>query len=333
MIEVPRIWVSPKNGPIKIRKGDVKLFGKGAEIVGAGIEIKKCSGVTLQNVSIRRGARGYDAPRSKRDKHKAAGESLALKRAKNVLLQNVSATWGTDETVSVIDCKDVVFERCLIAHPLDEPKDASNRHLHIGKEPHGYGMLISGSTVWIECCVFAHCRRRCPSVSGDGSGRTRVAMRNCIVYNWAEHGANFNAGGSKQNDRSIKFTIADNLFIPGANTRGPPINIEEPRKNRKLKLHCSGNRIVSSFAQPASAQPVYPAFEKSNDKKHGEIRQRSKFEIDPYNPFNEERTAEQVLNAVGARGWWASPYEASIRGGVRRGTGLIISDESQIMRW
>lgn len=308
---------------IVIRHGDVKIMntlGMPVTIVGAGLVVKKCKNVTLLNIHIRRGATGFSAPRHKKDKS-GIGEALTVHRGKNVLIENCTFGWGTDETVTVSESKQVVFLRCIVAHPLDAPRDANGDLLH-AQSPHGYGMLVRASSeVYIEGCLFAHCRKRSPSVSPDGKVRLRVAVRNCIVYNWGEHGINFNAGGSdKQHKRSARYTVEGNMFLPGKNTTGPAINIEKPHKNRTLKAYVADNEM-------RGGHPV--SYVEEQRKNKGKLKVSSAYGMDSYDPFVAfDLGKDKLLDRVGAMP--RDLYAQIVVNGVSAGTGSFINHEGEL---
>ena len=324
VFSTPNIYINSHKDVI-VNVGDVIIDGSGAfpvNIHGACLCIEKCKNVTLRNIRVRRGATGAKAPKSKKDK--TVGESIAIFKADNVLLQHVTASWGTDETVSIRDCRRVSLDQCLISHPLDEPLDGNGKHIHYEKQPHGYSLLICASEVWIEACVLVHGRRRSPSVCGDGSRETIVAMRNCIVYNYGEHGTNFNAGASDQNKQPVQYTIQDNLYIPGKNTEGPELNIEAPRKGYIVQLCIKDN--VAQKVWLAKSTNVVPVIEKKNNA--GKIEQGMQYEIPALNHQQVGMTKLDVLNGAGALP--RDGFDAQVIDHVRCGTGSFIDHENEV---
>ena len=298
-----------------LKHGDVKLLntlGMPVTITGAGLVVKKCKDVSLLNIHIRRGASGHTNP----------GEALLFHRSKNVLVENCTFGWGTDETVSVTDSKHVAFVRCIVAHPLDSPRADDGSMLH-DQAPHGYGMLVRASSeVFVEGCLFAHCRKRSPSASPDGKTRLRLAVRNCIVYNWGEHGMNFNSGsGKKQHKRSARVTFEGNQFIPGRNTTGPAINLETPNKNRVLKASIQDNRTDKGLE-------VEHVVEQGKNK--GKLKVSADYAMDSYDPFLAfDVPAAKVLDRVGAMP--RDVYAQMVVQNVRERAGSFIDHESQIL--
>ena len=96
-------------------------------------------------------------------------------RSDNVIIDHCSASWATDETVSVIgDATNVTIQWCLIAESL-------NRSVH-SKGEHGYGSLIStAGDVSIHHTVYAFHKSRNPRPKD-----ALLDFRNNLVYGFGD---------------------------------------------------------------------------------------------------------------------------------------------------
>lgn len=127
-----------------------------------------------------------------------AGEELdAINiRSSNVVVDHCSASWATDETVSIIgDATNVTVQWCLIAESL-------NASVH-SKGEHGYGSLISTSgNVSVHHNIYALHKSRNP--------RPRDALldfRNNLVYGWGDR-AGYNE------DDLTRMNYVGNVLLP-----------------------------------------------------------------------------------------------------------------------
>jgi pectate lyase len=117
-------------------------------------------------------------------------------RSSNVIIDHCSASWATDETVSVIgDATNVTVQWSLIVESL-------NASVH-SKGEHGYGSLISTSgSVSVHHNIYALHKSRSP--------RPRDALldfRNNVVYGWSDR-AGYNA------DDLTRMNYVGNYLLP-----------------------------------------------------------------------------------------------------------------------
>lgn len=215
-------------------------------IYGHAMILSKCNNVTLRNLIIRMGAKGFRTRDvMKKDKSRFCyDETLSVDESKNILIENCSFSWSVDEVVTARESTNVVFLRCLIADPLNEPKDSKGEWLHYEKNPHAYGPLIRASTsVKFDQTAFVRCLQRNPSMSPKTTSEKAESLyvNNCIIYNYFNHGTQFNDGNDKDKKQEMYMEVTDNIYIaapkiegPGtiAKKHGPPIDIEVPSSNQ-----------------------------------------------------------------------------------------------------
>src|SRR5262245_38927551 len=86
----------------------------------------------------------------------ASGDTLQFSENKRVILDHVSAAWGTDETVDIFGAQDVTIQWCSI----EESQTTGHP-----EGQHNYGLINGpqGARVSIHHTLFAHHRRRCPA--------------------------------------------------------------------------------------------------------------------------------------------------------------------------
>jgi len=104
----------------------------------------------------------------------ASGDTLQFSENKRVILDHVSAAWGTDETVDIFGAQDVTLQWCSI----EESQTTGHP-----EGPHNYGLINGpqGARVSIHHTLFAHHRRRCPAIANGPAD-----VRNNVVYNFRD---------------------------------------------------------------------------------------------------------------------------------------------------
>ena len=147
--------------------GEVKAGGipSGTTILGQtapgdGITIR--GGISLSNDVILR----YIRVRG------PAGDNIGKTGGSDIILDHVSTSWSTDESISIYHCKNVTIQWTLIAEPL-------------GPE-HAFGGIWGGPNNTYHHNMFAHCQSRAPRFTG---GVGNCDYRNNVNYNWER--ANF----------------------------------------------------------------------------------------------------------------------------------------------
>lgn len=325
--EAGLVLESPTREDVLVGKGDLLIDARytpvPVQFLGFELNIKRTSNVIIRNVYLRRGATGFSAPKNKDDRHANAGEALAIIKSQNVLLENCTLAWGTDECVSITDSQNVVLYKCLVGAPLDRPRDENGDWLHYERHAHGYGLLVNGSdSVYIDKCLFVHCRRRTPSISGEGKYTARTCVHNNLVYNYGEQAIHFNTGGGDWKGKTAQLSFEHNIFIRGENTEGKPIIVEKPpQKGRKVKLYSKLNHFDSG-------KKAKPKIKKDSPNK-GKLKKKNKYRIDPYDA--NVYTKEEILDKVGA--FPRDDVDRAVILDVELGMGEFIDHEQDLLEY
>lgn len=129
---------------------------------------------------------------------------------KNIILDHVSASWSTDECVSIYRCDSVTIQWCIISESMFQ----SN---HI-KGNHGFGGIWGSNYSTYHHNLLAHHSSRNPRwASGVGYND----YRNNVIYNW---GYNSCYGGERVEDsypdqlKSFTVNMVANYYKPGPAT-------------------------------------------------------------------------------------------------------------------
>jgi hypothetical protein len=214
--------------PLEIRKPDLTIAGQtspgGLTVWGYPTEIS-AENVIIRYLRFRTGdfnARGRKTPGGAGDMDAGSANAVNVGRARRVILDHVSASWGLDETLSVTMCRDVTIQNSIIAESLHES-------LH-PKGPHGFGSLIRGELTAKDQEVgvggytlfrnlWAHHMARNPSIGGQQSlkrgqseserGRTDVNLVNNVVYDWGGQATHRSELGD------VRINMIGNVYICG----------------------------------------------------------------------------------------------------------------------
>lgn len=113
------------------------------------------------------------------------GNAIGVAGADHAIVDHVTASWGTDETFSSRNSKNITFQRSIIAEALGI---AGHKNYPAGTN-HGYAATIGGDVGSFHHNLLANCAGRNWSMGGgvdaSGSYAGRLDIFNNVVYNWA----------------------------------------------------------------------------------------------------------------------------------------------------
>ena len=135
-------------------------------------------------------------------------DAISINKSKHVILDHCSASWGTDETVSVTGAgtDSVTVQWSFIAESL-------NQSVH-AKGAHGYGSLIrTDGRVSFHHNLYAHHTTRVPRPGTYGDKSGVLDFRYNVIYNWKS-----SAGYSRAD--SARINLVGNYYKPGPSTVG-----------------------------------------------------------------------------------------------------------------
>lgn len=233
----PRTCVFEVGGVLSLDSDiDVKepfLTVAGQTAPGSGILVRDATlristhDVLVQHMAFRVGDRAGGVNPDNRDSLKIEGGNIY-----NVVIDHVSASWATDETMSIwgTGIHDVTISNSIISEGLHDS-------LH-SKGPHSKG-LISGSApgkknpyrISLVGNLFAHNFERNPLT-------TEVAFVNNVVYNY-QFRATAIRGGSAGHKNVIKASVVGNVYRKGHNSNDKrPVFIQDTvAAGSKVYLH------------------------------------------------------------------------------------------------
>lgn len=185
-------------GDVRIRQDHITIAGQAAP--GDGITIKGNLGIDANDVVIR-----YIRVRTDHE-----GDAVGGRYRKNIVLDHVSASWSSDEVLSLYHNEDVTIQWCLITEACAK-EDGSHRFGGIWGNNHGT----------YHHNLLAHNDSRNPRwASGCGYND----YRNNVLFNWGYQSC-YGGEAEQTGDRRqppIEFStinIVANYYKPGPATR------------------------------------------------------------------------------------------------------------------
>jgi hypothetical protein len=216
----PRIVVFDVGGtirlkkPLAIRNGRITIAGQTAP--GGGITLANYTlGIGADDVVMRfiRARMG--------DVSGAVGDAIWITDGHRIILDHVSASWGTDEVLSASstymrprsDLHDVTVQWSIISESLCNSVNPDGRHC--------YGSLLTGgmgARMSLHHNLWAHHAGRLPRLGNAvPPGRDKVGalfdFRSNVFYDWGGHQAGYSGGPGR-----IRFNFVDNSYWSGPAT-------------------------------------------------------------------------------------------------------------------
>ena len=221
----PRIIIFETGGtiqlasPLVVRHPFVTIAGQTAP--GGGITLANhefrvsTSQVIVRFLRVRHG-----------DLARVEGDAISLTAGNNIIIDHCSASWSTDETLSVSQhmttgpdqLDGVTIQWSIISESLDQSVHA--------KGAHGYGTLVrgsNGSRYSFHHNLWAHHRARMPRPGNFASAsQDRVGplfdFTNNVFYNWGGS-RNDGAGYNVDDDAISRYNFRANAYLTGTNSQ------------------------------------------------------------------------------------------------------------------
>lgn len=251
-ITEPRITIAGQTAP-----------SPGITIIRGGLLIATHD-VIVRHLRVRPG----DAGQPKRSGWEPDAISTAGGQAHDILIEHCSATWATDENLSVSGPRlegpeatshRVTIRNCLIAECLHDSTHA--------KGPHSMGSLIHDFCQEIAVIgnLYAHNNQRNPYFKAHTTG----VIVNNVIYNPGRAAIQLGFApsewlGSKYVPRPPRLSIVGNVYLPGADTRAGLPMVDRPGEVFLADNIASGPdgqalQIAGAAVQHLDEKPVWPA--------------------------------------------------------------------------
>jgi pectate lyase len=179
------------------------------------------------------------------EKRKAKKESRgkflhAFESLKNIIIDHCSASWATDENLSVTHSDHTTVSFCIVAEGLDYPNARQTPPNH--SEGSLWGSQEPDGRATMHHMLYANNRLRNPRTTGGADVPAVLTLYNCVVANWSEYATHT---GSER----VHLNWVNNFYLPGPDT---PANIRgyafDFHGDPEARVYASGNYIEGASA-------------------------------------------------------------------------------------
>jgi hypothetical protein len=314
-----------RRGTLKIDQPNITIAGQTAP--GEGICLRNGGiHVAAGNVIIRylRIRRGFI-------KNTDTGDALNIKgQFENVMADHVSASWSTDENLTLTNANNVTAQYCLNSEGLDYVNARQSPWRH--SEGSLFGSAYSGGHMTIHHTVYAHNRLRNVRTTGGGERPPELDFRNNVIYDCKE--LTTHTGSQK-----VHLNLVGNYYKDGPSTgiEGHDVKgvIFTFMSTPVSHLFAEGNH-VEGYPDRTARNWTAVRFRKTLKYSEKESRAEKPFET----PFVTTQSAleayETTLTEAGATLPSRDAIDLRIVNDVRNGTGAVINRETDIpekARW
>lgn len=287
--------------------------GNGITIYGYDTDISRSENIIIRYIRFRAGAENVSSS--------DALDAIWGRSMKNVIIDHISTSWSTDETMSLYRAENMTVQWSVASESL-----TLSGHL---KGRHGYGGIWGGVNTTFHHNLIANHTSRNPRMGGgtvekdDNEHIANFDMRNNVIYNW---GFNTIYGGGRANANFI-----NNYEKPGPGTRQEVYTriIDAGEKNKPGQFYIDGNVIESS-----------DEFSKDNSKGIYISEESAPFTTIADKPFemagtedlelqDPETAYKEVLDKAGATYPKRDSVDARIINDVKNGTGRFANTEKE----
>ena len=326
----PRIVVFRVSGVIEAGLGIAQPFVTiaGQTAPGDGICLRNGTltvathDVVIRHLRVRPGDHPFGARSGTRDCIAIEGD-----RARDVIIDHCSASWGMDENISTYNARNVTFQWCLSTESLLDS-------IH-PKGPHGMGMLLGkyrNDFTTVHHCLLAHNMGRNPLFGSFGKDRKPKPpavfdIRNNLIYNHGRYSCS-NVFGD------VLVNYVGNFVKMGPNGRKDRPRGLSIRLPKRQKAYVKDNIWPGKPKGQVDDWLVVGAVLDPRRKAVPEIARLRKPAATP--PVATEPAAqayESVLRFAGATRPVRDVVDARIIAEVRAGTGHIIDSQRDVGGW
>ncbi len=131
-------------------------------------------------------------------------DCINIDNARNVIVDHVSASWSTDEIVSVTNSRNVTVQWSILSEPISNPR------AHPYGDNHAFCANNSASTLTYHHNLFAHFVFRGPQFEANDAASWRPPSNpsfeavNNVVYAYTSSGSRFRFGFERASDRNTQ---------------------------------------------------------------------------------------------------------------------------------
>ena len=147
-----------------------------------------------------------------------SGDAVSVAESSDVIIDHVSASWATDETISVTHSRRVTVQHCFITEPLANPV----LHVENGVQiSHAFGALVGGENISYLKNYIACFRIRGPQMSG---GKKELPSRTAAINNLV---AFYEGSGTrvKAARESSEYVVQNNVYRHPLKPDAPDVHL------------------------------------------------------------------------------------------------------------
>lgn len=241
---------------------------------------------------------------------------------KNVMIDHISTSWSTDETMSLYRAENMTVQWSIISESLTMSGHTKGRH--------GYGAIWGGVNTTYHHNLIANHTSRNPRFGGgtaeadDNDHIAQFDVRNNVIYNW---GFNTAYGGGRS-----KVNYVFNYVKAGNGTRADVVNqlVDCGEENKPGWFYINGNYMEGNAqVSEDNSKGVYVS-EKSAPFT---TISSTPFQVEGVNSITTDTPQEaynKVLAMSGATYPKRDAVDARVINQVRSNTGTFINLESQV---
>ncbi|HEY2881005.1 MAG TPA: DNRLRE domain-containing protein [Pirellulales bacterium] len=271
-------------------------------------------------------------------------DSLGVENARNIMIDHVSASWGTDEVLSVThDSSHVTVQWSTLTEALN---------LGHPKGPHAYGSLINGGYITYAHNLYADNASRNPRPEGGGDlndlANTQLDFVNNVIQNPKDrfgysgdntssndmftmnYVANYGISGPSTTASSlfVPASTATKIYTPAAPASGAPdlrSFIDTNKDGFVNGAAATGNALISG----STANPIttYTPSATRFDDVVGGVEQ-----LPLVTTYDATHAYIQVLSHAGAN-FYRDPVDRRVIRNVMNGNGAIINSQADVGGW
>jgi hypothetical protein len=243
----------------------------------------------------------------------------------NIMLDHLSASWATDENLTMTHANLSTMQYCIAAEGLDyaNPKQTPPNH----SEGSLWGSAAPDGRSTVHHTLYAHNRLRNPRSTGGAEPPPVLTFYNNVVYDWSEY-------PSHTGSEWVLLNWLNNTYRAGPSTPpGIAGHMFEFHGDPRARIYAAGNRIVSS--PEATQENRLGVFFGVHLRKLNAAEKKAMIVDEPFGavsppPQDAEQGYKVVLREAGATLPSRDSVDLRIVESVRRGTGGVIEHETDL---
>jgi hypothetical protein len=257
------------------------------------------------------------------DESRFVGDAIWVSNGRRVILDHVSASWATDEALSVASTYthpgdrlgDVTVQWSIIAETICGPTNPQG--------PHCYGSLVSGShgarqswhhNLWAD--HVARMPRPANDVPGDPDGAV-FDFRSNVMYNWGHQQSGANSGPPAK----VAYNFINNSYWPGPDSKKKLIFDE---RDPLATAYFAGNSLDGTVLPDQSSAIA-------GGNRHGYL-QSAPLAVPPVTTDSAAAAYDKVLRYAGDS-LVRDVVDTRVVDGVRNRTGRLINSQADVGGW